>query len=200
MDLIIAILIVIAVQLVGFLILRGIIHQELNATSLLKDVQDEVDGMVRELNLSAERNIGLLEARIEEMEGLLAQADQKVVLLARELERREKTAEVYTHLRRAPVVEAPGDEAPAEPPTEAPTAVAVPAPLPEPVVEWRRPSPGPVAPPAAEPTPEPRPRSLKDRVLGFRDQGLDPAMIASVTGATRAEVDLILSLNPLQGS
>ena len=65
MDLVIAVLIVAAVQLVMFLFLRGRIHQELNATSLLKDVQDEVDGMVRELNLSAERNIGLLEARID---------------------------------------------------------------------------------------------------------------------------------------
>lgn len=181
MDLVIAVLIVIAVQLVGFLILRGIIHQELNATSLLKDVQDEVDGMVRELNLSAERNIGLLEARIEEMEGLLAQADQKVVLLARELERREKTAEVYTHLRRpAPEPEPEPEPPPVVVPAAAPDPGVVPDPGPEPVLEGNR----------------PQPRSLKDRVLGFRDQGLDPAMIASVTGATRAEVDLILSLNP----
>lgn len=177
MDLVIAVLIVIAVQLVMFLYLRGRIHQELNATTLLKDVQDEVDGMVRELNLTAERNIGLLEARIEEMELLLVQADQKVLLLSRELERRDRSAEVYTQLR--PLAEAP---APVE-------ATPPPAPVvsdPEPVVEWK--------PPVAEG--DLRPRSLKERVLAFRDQGLDTATIASATGATRGEVELILSLNP----
>jgi hypothetical protein len=169
MDLVIAILVVVAVQLVMFLYLRGRIHQELNATSLLKDVQDEVDGMVRELNLSAERNIGLLEARIDELEGLLAQADQKVILLSRELERREKTAETYSQLKR-PVVAEP--EAAEEPP--------------EPVVEWK-----PV--PAPEPV---HPRTLKERVLALRDQDLDLGSIVTATGATRAEVELILSLNP----
>ena len=182
MDLVIAVLIVIAVQLVMFLVLRGRIHQELNATTLLKDVQDEVDGMVRELNLSAERNIGLLEARIEELEGLLAQADQKMVLMAREVERREKSAEVYTQLKRIPVPEvSPSEEAPVE-------QVTVPE---EPVVEWK------AAIPAPPLTPEPsRPRTLKERVLLLRDQGVDPASIATSTGATRGEVELILSLNP----
>jgi len=177
MDLVLAVLIVIAVQLVSFLVLRGRIHQELNATTLLKDVRDEVDGMVRELNLSAERNIGLLEARIEEMEAVLAQADQKLVLLAREVERRDKSSEVYSQLRRV-----------------------VPDPLPEPVPEVEpEPVPEAVAPApvAASPSLEPiRPRSLKDRVLSLRDQGADAGAIATATGATRAEVELILSLNP----
>lgn len=176
MDLIIAVLIVIAVQLVMFLYLRGRIHQELNATTLLKDVQDEVDGMVRELNLTAERNIGLLEARIEEMELLLVQADQKVLLLSRELERRDRSAEVYTQLR--PMAELPAEPAPASP---APVPVE-----PDPVVEWK--------PPVTEV--DLRPRTLKERVLALRDQGLDTATIATATGATRGEVELILSLNP----
>lgn len=181
MDLVIAVLIVIAVQLVMYLVLRGRIHQELNATALLKDVRDEVDGMVRELNLSAERNIGLLEARIEELESLLAQSDQKLVLLARELERKEKSAEVYTQLRR-PVVPEP---LPEPEPEVAPGPSGPPEP--EPVVEWKP------APAAAEPI---RPRSLKERVLALRDQGADVGTIAASTGATRAEVELILSLNP----
>jgi len=174
MDLVIAVLIVIAVQLVSFLFLRGRIHQELNATTLLKDVQDEVDGMVRELNLSAERNIGLLEARIEELEGLLTQADQKMVLLAREVDRREKTAEVYTQLKRPAVPEPTPEAEPVEP---------------EPVVPF------PVS--VAEAVEPARPRTLKEKVLGFREQGLEPGAIATATGATRGEVELILSLNPL---
>lgn len=185
MDLIIAVLIIIAVQLISFLVLRGRIHQDLNATSLLKDVRDEVDGMVRELNLSAERNIGLLEARIEEMESLLAQADQKLVLLAREIERREKTADVYTQLKR--VVELPREPEPKPVPKSEPSPEIA---GPELVLPF---------PPTAAPTPvlEPeRPRSLKEKVLAYREQGADAGAIAAATGATRAEVELILSLNP----
>jgi hypothetical protein len=182
MDLVLSVLIVIAVQLVSFLYLRGRIHQELNATTLLKDVQTEVDGMVRELNLSAERNIGLLEARIEELEGLLAQADQKMVLLAREVERREKASEVYSQLKRVAVPEPEPEPEPEVPAEVLPPPVEVPAPA---------------APVSEQVVVEPiRPRSLKDRVLAFRSQGLDVAAIASATGATRGEVELILSLNP----
>lgn len=191
MDLVLTVLIVVAVQLISFLVLRGQIQQELNTTKFLRDVQEEVDGMVRELNLSAERNIGLLEARIEELEGLLAQADQKVVLMARELERRERSAETYSQLRRAALPEGlsatSAESIPAAESAEIPTENSVPQP--ELVVEW------PASPPPAEDSS--RPRSLKERVLGFRDQGLDGASIAAATGATRSEVDLILSLNPL---
>ena len=130
--------------------------------------------MVRELNLSAERNIGLLEARIEELEVLLAQADQKVLLLAREVDRREKTAEVYSQLKKVVVPE----PAAAQPEVED-----------EPVIDWK--------PAATSPAQEaPRPKSLKERVLALREQELDPGSIATSTGATRAEVELILSLNP----
>lgn len=188
MDLVIAVLIIIAVQLVSFLFLRGRIHQELNATTLLKDVQDEVDGMVRELNLSAERNIGLLEARIEELEGLLSQADQKMVLLARELERRDKAATVYTQLRKPVVAEPEPKPEPLAPPAEREATAAPAAPKEEVALASSSPAPRPV-----EPI---RPRSLKEKVLSYRDQGMEAGAIATATGATRGEVELILSLNP----
>jgi hypothetical protein len=201
MDLVISILIVIAVQFGSFVILRSRIQRELNATSLLKDVQDEVDGMVRELNLSAERNIALLEARIEELESLLSQSDQKLVLLAKELDRRERSTEVYTQLKKPQITIA---EEPASEPE--PVAVAETAFRSEPVPAVAAPSPTPAQPAAvsaAEPQlafedePTPAPRTLTERVLGFRDQGLDTGAIAGATGATRGEVELILSLHPI---
>jgi hypothetical protein len=192
MDLVITILIVIAVQFGMFVVLRGRIQRELNATSLLKDVQDEVDGMVRELNLSAERNIALLETRIEELEGLLVQSDQKMVLMAKELDRRERSAEVYTKLKKPQPVPEIGPEAEIEPESVPAPRAAVPAVSVEPV-----PAPAAQLEFDAEP---PAPRTLTERVLGFRDQGLDPGAIAVATGATRGEIELILSLHPLNST
>jgi len=173
MDLVITIFILIAVQLVLYFILKSRIDQELNASKLLKNVQDEINDMVRELNVSAERNIGLLENKISELESLLGKADQKVLLLNKEVQRREKTAEVYSHLKRPPVSE------PSRPELE----LEAPAP-PEPEI------PAPVEPPVSL-----TPLTTKDRVLAGRNEGWDAAEIARRTGLTRSEVELILSLN-----
>ncbi len=170
MDLLLTLVLSTAVQLLLFLYLRGRIEQQLNATDLLKNVQSEVDAMVRELNLSAERNIGVLEARLVEMEGLLAKADQKVLVLSRELERRDRSGETYTQLKK-PVSE------PELPPT--PTPLALP----------------PEAAPIAAPVEPVAPRTLRQRVIDLRLAGKNAAEIATATGATQGEVELILSLH-----
>jgi hypothetical protein len=171
MDLAITILLSLAVQFLVFLYLRGRIEQQLNATDLLKNVQQEIDAMVRELNLSAERNIGVLEERLGEMEGLLVKADQKVMLLQRELERRDRTAEVYSQMKRVVALE-PEVELPAAGPSVVPA---------------------PVLPPVAEPGATPK--TLKQKVVELGQQGLSAPEIALSTGATQGEVELILSLH-----
>jgi hypothetical protein len=176
MDLLITILLSTLVQFLLFIYLRGRIEQQLNATDLLKNVQSEIDAMVRELNLSAERNIGVLEARIAEMEALLTKADQRAIVLQRELERRDRASEVYSQMRRAlpePAKESltllPDSDL--EAPTVSSAAESVP------VL---------VHPTATKP--------LKQRVVDLRLEGKSPREIATLTGATQGEVELILSL------
>ena len=176
MDLLISLLLATAVQFLLFLYLRGRIEQQLKATDLLKNVQTEIDSMVRELNLSAERNIGVLEQRLSEMEGLLGKADQKVMLLQRELDRRDRATETYAQMRR-PLPE------PESIPAVALEVAVVPEPVPVPVPE-----------PIARVEVPPPPKSLKQKVLEYRAAGRSPNEIATLTGATQGEVELILSL------
>ena len=178
MDLLITLLLSTLVQFLLFVYLRGRIEQQLNATDLLKNVQTEIDAMVRELNLSAERNIGVLESRIAEMEVLLGKADQRAIVLQRELERRDRASEVYSQMRRAL----------AEPPVETPSVTLGPdalAPSPE-VSDIAAPQPV-----LSQPAP---PKPLKQRVVDLRLEGKSPREIASLTGATQGEVELILSI------
>jgi len=177
MDLLITLLLSTLVQFLLFVYLRGRIEQQLNATDLLKNVQTEIDAMVRELNLSAERNIGVLESRIAEMEVLLGKADQRAIVLQRELERRDRASEVYSQMRRALP----------EPPVETPTVTLGPDAL-APSPEVSDIAPQPVLSQAAPPKP------LKQRVVDLRLEGKSPREIASLTGATQGEVELILSI------
>lgn len=172
MDLLLTLVLSTAVQFLLFLYLRGRIEQQLNATDLLKNVQHEVDAMVRELNVSAERNIGVLEARLAEMEGLLTKADQKVLVLSKELERRERSTETYTQLKKT-----------------LPEVATAPAMVPAPVPVSAEPDPLPPAEPVAPP------KTLRERVIELRLAGRTPAEIAVATGATQGEVELILSLH-----
>jgi hypothetical protein len=177
MDLLITLLLSTLVQFLLFVYLRGRIEQQLNATDLLKNVQTEIDAMVRELNLSAERNIGVLESRIAEMEVLLGKADQRAIVLQRELERRDRASEVYSQMRRAL----------AEPPVETPSVTLGPDALaPSPEVSDIAPQPV-----LSQPAP---PKPLKQRVVDLRLEGKSPREIASLTGATQGEVELILSI------
>jgi len=177
MDLLITLLLSTLVQFLLFVYLRGRIEQQLNATDLLKNVQTEIDAMVRELNLSAERNIGVLESRIAEMEVLLGKADQRAIVLQRELERRDRASEVYSQMRRALP----------EPPVETPTVTLGPDAL------ATSPEVSDIAPQPVSSQPAP-PKPLKQRVVDLRLEGKSPREIASLTGATQGEVELILSI------
>ena len=176
MDLLLTLALSTAVQFLLFLYLRGRIEQQLNATDLLKNVQTEVDAMVRELNMSAERNIGVLEARLAEMESLLNKADQKVLVLSKELERRDRSVETYTQLKKTL-------------PDILPAA-------PKPTVSETVSEPPPVSVPVPVPVAElPPPKTLRQRVIDLRVSGQTASEIAVATGVTQGEVELILSLH-----
>ena len=173
---------VVTAALVGLLYLyfNNKIRKALDAQNLLSEVRDEVDSLVRELNLSAERNILLIEEKIKDLERTLSQADQKMTLLTKETARSRTSQEVYTHLAKAkaPVILTPEPEPETEP---VPVPVKVgPKPLPQESLF------------AEEEIPAVKP--LKLRVLEMAQMGAAPQLIATQTGASLAEVDLILSL------
>lgn len=204
MEFFILTLVNIGFLLLAFLYFRSRFHQALNAPALLRDVRDEVDVLVKELNVSAERNIAVLEERMAQMEELLAQADTKLVLLTRELERRERSQETYTRLKKPVIDHQEGSEtldgpAPGLLQATGPGGAVLAEEKPEPAPEGELFSGQPieVSSPLGVPSPqEPsKPRPLKDRVLDLKAEHLDNQEISRRTGATLGEVELILSLH-----
>ncbi|NNM54839.1 MAG: hypothetical protein HKM05_08975 [Spirochaetales bacterium] len=173
---------------------RRRIDHKMGSQELLKEVQDEVDALVKELNLTSERNIGVLEERLVRLESLIRSADQRLTLWAKEEEKRAQPL-VYSKLKPASEKALPEKVLPAKTLSEK---------TPEPTLQEKSsreiPSVSSLVSQVATPVVEAEspPTSLRERVLLARAQGLSSGEIAQKFGVTQAEVELILSLYPLR--
>ena len=89
MTLLVTIAINVAVITVGFLILNRKIDRKLHPERLLEQVQSEVEGIITELNQTTDRNIGLVEDRVERLQKVLETADRRIGVMKREVEKQE---------------------------------------------------------------------------------------------------------------
>ena len=95
-------LFIIACQLVSFLVLylvlKRLLEKQYSHKAEIARVQAEVEKVIVELNQTTERNIGLIENKIREMETLLDSTDKRLNLLKRESEKHDLSKKVYTQL------------------------------------------------------------------------------------------------------
>lgn len=81
-----------------YLLLKKKIAKSLDAAAILDQVRDEVGRIVVELNQTTNRNITLIEDRINALSELLSKADKKIALIRREAEKQEIGARLYSEL------------------------------------------------------------------------------------------------------
>jgi hypothetical protein len=93
----------IAGYFVVYLILKSRLKILVDPKTVLDSIRDEVDRIIAELNSTTDRNITLLEDKVQALSALLEQADKKISILRREIEKHELSARVYSELagRRA---------------------------------------------------------------------------------------------------
>jgi hypothetical protein len=155
---------------VVYFMLKKKVARTLSAAAVLREVREEVNRILVELNQTTHRNVTLIEDRIAALSELLARADKKIALVRREEEKKELADKLYSELaaRRRPVASAleaakPGTEAGAKAGMEAGEAG------------------------------ESKPDKMGEAVR-LAQAGLSPALISRRLGLTRGEVELILSL------
>jgi DNA-binding NarL/FixJ family response regulator len=88
----------IAGYFVVYLILRAKLKQSVDPKAILESIREEVDRIIVELNSTTDRNITLLEDKVQSLSTLLEQADKKIGILRREIEKHELSAKVYSEL------------------------------------------------------------------------------------------------------
>ena len=177
---------IIAFGLLAYLLTRKI-RRELDTREIIEKIRDEVNGLIVELNQTTDRNVGIVEERIGRLRSLIEEADKKIQLVDRELQKHDVGIDVYQKLRTSAKQRIEGapkqdPEVVAEPVLQM-TGVAIPE--------------TPAANPTATPVEEPMAvdnLSLKERVLTLARQGFDARIIATRLGTTIGEVELVLSI------
>lgn len=145
------------------------IRRRTGREGLLAGYRKEVDSLIAEIDRATDRDARLVEERIAALRKMLEEADRRIALLSRDLERRRAGAELYNALGKKP---APVEKPPAS------VAEALPAGLPAPP----KPDGGPA-------------RPLTEQAAELSRQGFAAELIASRLGVSLSEVELALAVS-----
>ncbi len=91
----------IAGYFIVYLILKAKVNKSVDPKAILESIREEVDRIIVELNSTTDRNITLLEDKVQSLTSLLEQADKKIGILKREIEKHELSGKVYSELARS---------------------------------------------------------------------------------------------------
>lgn len=188
-----------------WLFVRARLNRALELENMVAEVRKEVRALNIELNETADRNISLVEDRMQALHGLLDEADRRMGIMRREIDNRASEREVYSKLgRRRPYQAEEAKEAP--PRTEAAASTvgsrfeAPPAGFDEvrgaagteaPIrLELPRKS-AEILPARESVIP---PKTLREEAIELYRKGFSADIIAARLGATVAEIDLLVSL------
>lgn len=173
MSTLLAVLLNILVAAVLYIILNRKIDRQLNPKEMLDRIRDEVEDIIKELNHTTDRNIGLIEDRIAAIKGVLETADRRLSVLRREAEKHEMSSAVYSSILKR-------NKGPAPPPGGAGQTQDA----------------GPDTSPTDEVDTQPAGSrgDFKARVLDLHRKGISPSIIAGRVGSTLGEVELIIAL------
>lgn len=189
-----------------FFYFRRLVRRTLELDEVLDRARQEIGGMIAELNQTADRNVSLIEDRIERAKSLIDTAEKRFELLARESGQRSREREIFERLSRAGAsVQMAGRNPINE--AAAPPAEGVPRPVRlEGSASDRREAetasmdvPG-AAPPEVLPTIGRRAETVDtgpspaEKAVGLWERGFSPELIAPKLGMTVAEIDLIISM------
>jgi hypothetical protein len=83
-----------------FVFLTRRLVRKLSPEESIGELQREVGGIVTEMNQAAERNITILEDKIEELREIEQRIDRKITLLNREAEKESESATTYREIVR----------------------------------------------------------------------------------------------------
>jgi hypothetical protein len=81
-----------------YVILKKRLERQYSQRTQIEKIETEVEKVIMELNHTTERNIGLIENKIKEINSLLESTDKRLNILKRESEKHDLSKKVYTHL------------------------------------------------------------------------------------------------------
>ena len=102
MDIVSGLFLLVAIELLGitviYIVLKKKIDKLSDSTFLLGKIREEINQIVVELNQTTDRNIALLEDRLNNISELLTKADRRISLLKRETDKHEVSENIYKNI------------------------------------------------------------------------------------------------------
>lgn len=102
MDLVSGLFLVVAIELLGITIIYIVLKKKIDRISdskvLVGKVKEEINQIVVELNQTTDRNIALIEDKLNGISELLSKADKRISLLKRETEKHEMSKNLYNNI------------------------------------------------------------------------------------------------------
>lgn len=165
MNILITLIICTVYSFILYFILRSRIDSNLNNKKFLREVREEISSLVTQINETSDRNVTLLENRLEKLTNLIEQADIRISGLKKEI--KVQKVHVIEEVKKEPVkiVESQITE-------EAVTNL-----LDIDLVD------------------DDTALTRKERIILMHKQGISPSIIARRTESTVGEVELVISLN-----
>ena len=166
-----------------FFYFKWYIKRRTSTPELMAEYAAETHRLIAEINSVTDRNLMLVEDRIKKLKDTLEEADKRVSVYARELDRSRTGEALYTSLGR-------GIRAALKTPVETQPAPAQP---PNPPVRQE----GELPPETANVKPAPKTpskRQIRAQIETMVNQGLSPGQIASSLNISLSEVDLAINL------
>lgn len=151
---------------------------------ILSDIRNEVEQLVTELGRETDRDVDILENRIQSLRDLMDEADRRILLADREDRKRVTQPVIPKHpadmVPETPVKKQSPDSETGNPGPKASS---------EPVTIYTRPR---IARSSKELSIE---IPVREQVIHMAKKNISPEMIAKTTGISQGEVDLILAMN-----
>jgi hypothetical protein len=171
---------------------------------ILASCREEVNRLIAEIDRATDRDAQLVEERIASLRKVLEEADRRIALLSRDMDRHRTGKELYTALEKAAAVP------PAAPVGGAASSAGLPPAVPGPAESSPPPVPGALTGAAASSAPvqgspakdsiPPPVRPLTERAAELSRQGISPELIASRLGVSLSEVELALAVSRRRGA
>jgi hypothetical protein len=165
----------------ALLYLKSFVRQRTSPDHILSLLQEEVRQLEADIDEKTERNLQLLEDKIQVLREICTEAERRIAVYGRELERRERETQALAVLERSR-----GALAPPKKHTEKPR--------PEPLKIIVSPESTVLQQPVVKQFSVDKQPSLKDRIAELYRAGFSPELIAKQLGLTSGEVTLYINM------
>ncbi len=92
------------IALVGiFFFFKKRIDKSLRTDAVVNTIREEVEQLIIELNQTTNRNVAIIEERINQLKEVIALADKQIKVLNREIRKSAKETDTYAHMKPNPV-------------------------------------------------------------------------------------------------